>query len=174
MYGLLNPVIHCYAQNAVPDQETAKKIIGATKSYIAAISCETGNVTAEDIATLTPFKIIDFEYTPDAKYAVLWSGDIGCAGGSGAIQTNIAIVTTGRHGEFLVDPNLSSPIVKFEWIVSRNFPKIIGNTHDSIALDGLDYAGNDGMCCPSLPVRVTVRVDEKGNWKVVERIVERK
>jgi hypothetical protein len=58
------------------------------------------------------------------------------------------------------------------WIPG-DFPKLVGNTNDSIVLDGLDHDPDrhDALCCPSLPVRVTVRVDANGNWSIVERKV---
>jgi hypothetical protein len=166
LFGL---AVNCSAQEVPPVPDITKQIVRAVQSYANAISCPAGTVSPKSIAALFPYK--NLEDRDSAKYAVLWSGDIGCLGGSGSVATQIAIVTVGPNGHFRVVPGLSSPAIKFEGIQARSFPKLVGNTSDTLILDGLDYnpAGGDGMCCPSVLVRVTVRADEKGNWAVVER-----
>lgn len=158
-----------FAQSVPPVQEITKKIINSVTGYANAIACSGVKVDPKQIAALVPYKTMDDRET--AKYAVLWSGDIGCAGGSGTEGTNIAIVTVGAGDSFVVDPLHSSPVIEFHSVDARGISKIVGNTADSLVLDGLEYDpnGKDAMCCPSVPVRVTVRVDEKGNWKVVEK-----
>lgn len=154
------------AQNAPSVQEITKQIIKSAKGYQNAISCSDAEITPKDIAALTPYKTIDERM--DAKYAVLWIGDIGCAGGSGTSGTNVSIVTVGMGDSFVVDPHLSSPIIQFETPV-RTITRIVGNTRDTLILEGKEYADNDANCCPSITVRFTLRVDEKGNWKLVEK-----
>lgn len=158
-----------FAQSAPPVQEITKQIIRSVKAYANSISCGRVEISPKDIVALVPYKSIDDREA--AKYAVLWSGDIGCIGGSGTEGTNITIVTVGAGDSFVVNPLQSSPAIEFNSIAARGFPKIVGNTSDSLVLDGLEYdpSGKDAMCCPSVPVRVTVHVDEKGNWKVVEK-----
>jgi hypothetical protein len=168
-FALSSMFSNCFAQQTLSDPEITKKIIHSVKSYATGISCELGDIKPQDIAALEPYESGE---NHSAKYAVLWSGDIECLGGSSAIQTHIAILINGSHGELLVSPSLSSPVIKFESIDARYFPRLIENTHDSIVLEGLDYSPDDGMCCPSVPVRVVVHVDEEGNWKVIDRKVK--
>jgi len=156
------------AQNAPSVQEITKQIIKSAKSYQNAISCSDVEISPKDIAALTPYKTIDDRM--DAKYAVLWVGDVGCAGGSGTTGTNISIVTVSIGDSFVVDPHLSSPIIQFESPV-RMVSRIVGNTRDTLILEGKEYSDNDANCCPSITVRFTLRVDEKGNWKLVEKKV---
>jgi len=154
------------AQNAPPVQEITKQIIKSAQGYANAISCPGVVITPKEIAALTPYKTLDDRM--DAKYAVLWDGDIGCAGGSGTSGTNISIVTVSIGDSFVVDPHTSSPIIQFESPV-RSVSRIVGNTRDTLILEGKEFADNDPNCCPSITVRFTLRVDDKGNWKLVEK-----
>ncbi len=156
------------AQSAPPVQEITRQVVKAATSYKDAIACAEGKIGAKDIAALVPYKTLDDR--PDAKYAVLWGGDIGCAGGSGTHGTNIAIVTIGAGDSYIVDPLQSSPVIQFESPV-RYVNRIVGNTRDSIILEGLEYGPKDANCCPSITVRFTLKLDEKGNWKLVEKKV---
>lgn len=169
--GLSVVVSNSFGQTVPSVQEITKQIIRSVKSYASSISCGGVEVSPKDIAALVPYRSVDDR--DSAKYAVLWSGDIGCAGGSGTQGTYIAIVNVGVGDSFLVNPLESSPVVEFGSFEARGFPKIVGNTANSIVLDGFEYNpnGKDAMCCPSVPVRATVRVDEKGNWKMVEKNV---
>lgn len=157
-----------YAQSGPPVQEITKQVIRSVTSYANAISCPGVKVDAKQIAALVPYKTMDDRM--DAKYAVLWPGDIGCAGGSGTEGTHLSIVTVSTGDSYVVDPLQSSPVIQFESPV-RFVERIVGNTRDSLILEGKDYGPKDPNCCPSILVRFTVRVDEKGNWKVTEKKV---
>jgi hypothetical protein len=158
----------CFAQSAPPVQEITRQIIKAATSYSSAIACEDGKIGAKDIAALVPYKTLDDR--PAAMYAILWGGDIGCAGGSGTHGTHVSIVMIGAGDSYFVDPLQSSPVIQFESPV-RYVSRIVGNTRDSMILEGLEYGPKDANCCPSVPVRFTLKVDEKGNWKLVDKKV---
>ena len=153
-----------FAQNAPPVQEVIKGVLVSANNYAHAISCHDGQIEPKDVVTLIPYKTFDDRL--DAKYAVLWSGDIGCAGGSGTNYTNISIVNVGPGDSYVVDPHLSSPIVTFESPV-RHVDRIVRNTKDSLFLEGKEHGPNDANCCPSITVRFTLKVDKKGDWKLV-------
>jgi hypothetical protein len=158
----------CFAQSAPPVQEITRQVIKAATNYKDAIACAEDKIGAKDIAALVPYKTPDDQL--DAKYAVLWGGDIGCAGGSGTYGTNVSIVTIGVGNSYIVDPHQSSPVIQFESPV-RIVSRIVGNTRDSMILEGLEFGPKDANCCPSIPVRFTLKVDEKGNWKLVDKKV---
>ncbi len=158
----------CFAQSVPPVQEITRQVIKAATSYKDAIACVEDKIGPKDIAALVPYKTLDDQL--EAKYAVLWVGDIGCAGGSGTYGTNISIVTIGVGNSYLVDPLQSSPVIRFESPV-RLVNRIVGNTRDSMILEGLEFGPKDANCCPSVPVRFTLKVDEKGNWKLVDKKV---
>lgn len=155
-----------FAQSAPPVQEITKQIIRSATGYANSISCQGVTIQPKQIAALVPYKTMDDR--SDAKYAVLWDGDIGCLGGSGTSTENISIVTISTGDSYVVDPRLSSPLIEFSPGL-HNIDRIVGNTKDTLILEGLEFGPNDPHCCPSVRVRITMRVDEKGNWKVVEK-----
>jgi hypothetical protein len=149
--------------------EITRRIIRAVEAYAEAIAGDDISVRPESIAALSPYK--DRESRDGVKYAVLWEGNIGSLRVDGT-DVNIAIVTVGNADTFVVDPLQSSPVIVWGSSV-LNGVKLVGNTADSMTLEGPAY-DNDPMCCPSLSVRETVRVDEQGNWKVVKRKITEK
>lgn len=158
-----------FAQAAPPVQEITKEIIRPVEAYGNSIACSGVEVSPENIAALVPYNSPDDQFS--AKYAVLWIGDIGCSGGSGSVSTNIAIVTEAMGDTLLVDPLRSSPVIEFSIFDPKGCPKIVGNTTDSLVIDGFDYRPDykDPACCPSILVRMTVKVDVKGNWKIIKK-----
>jgi hypothetical protein len=164
--GCTTFMLSSFAQSAPPVQEVTKQIINSVTGYANAISCPGVKIDPKQIAALVPYKT--FDDRPDAKYAVLWAGDIGCAGGSGTEGTNLSIVTISTGDSYVVDPLQSSPAIQFESPV-RYVERIVGNTKDSLILEGMEYGPKDSNCCPSIKVRFTLRVDEKGNWKLAEK-----
>jgi hypothetical protein len=81
----------------------------------------------------------------------------------------MAMVNVDQWGQrFFVNVSRSSQAIEFDPGV-RWIERLVGNTADSLVLDGLEYGKDDLANDPSVPVRVTVRVDDKGNWKVVEK-----
>ena len=164
--GCATFMLSSLAQSAPPVQEVTKQIINSVTGYANAISCPGVKIDPKQIAALVPYKTFDDRM--DAKYAVLWAGDIGCAGGSGTEGTNLSIVTISTGDSYVVDPFQSSPAIQFESPV-RYVERIVGNTKDSLILEGMEYGPKDSNCCPSIKVRFTLRVDEKGNWKLVEK-----
>lgn len=159
LFSCLTP---SFAQSAPPEKEITTKIIRAVTGYANSISCPNVKIDPSQIVTLVPDQEIGDHNL--AKYAVLWLGDVGCWCGSGTEKTNIAIVTL--NCDYTVDPLRSSPIIKFRSPV-RYVERIIANTSDSITLEGMKYGPEDARCCPSIPVRFTLKEDKIGNWNLV-------
>ena len=158
---------NAFAKNAPSAQEITKEIILTVEAYANSIACSGIKINPENVAVLVPYRDTEDQFR--VKYAVLWSGDIGCSGGSGSVSTNIAIVRVGMGTSFVVDPLHSSPVIEFNFFDPRGCPKIVENSVDTLEIDGFDYnpSGEDPAYRPSVPVRLTVRVDKKGNWKVI-------
>ena len=154
-----------YAQDmaAPPIKAQTKAILTAVKHYSAAIACSDVAPDANNIAAMTPYK--SFDNREDAKFAVIWHGDIGCLGGSGTSSARIAVVKVGAGDSFYVSPSESSPQV--EEGLPRTVEKVVGATADSITVDVRDYGDKDANCCPSLRKRLTLKQSAKGNWAVV-------
>jgi len=149
-------------------KEITRQIIVATTKYANAVSCGGVQITPKQIAALAPYK--DFYAREEAEYAVLWDGDIGCLGGSGTSNPQVAIVKIGAGDSFMVDAQHSSPAIEFASPV-RYIERLVGNNRDSLILEGLEYGSNDSQSTPSIRVRFVMMRDNKGNWKTVSKEV---
>ena len=150
------------AEKEKSPEEIKRGVVDAVRRYASAISCPGVKVRTEDVLALIP---VD-EDRALPKYAVLWSGDLGCFGGSGIEATHLAIATIST-GKYIVDPRLSSPVVAFESPV-RFVTRVISYTSDSMTLQGNVFGPQDTRV-PSIPVRFTVKTDDKGNWKMTDK-----
>ena len=146
-------------------EDIKRGIVDAVRRYANAISCPGVKVRTEDALALVPVED-DERMLP--KYAVLWSGDLGCFGGAGIEATHLAIATVSS-GKYIVDPRLSSPVVTFDSPV-RFVKRVVSYTTDTITLQGNVFGPQDTRE-PSIPVRFTLKVDEKGNWKMTDKRV---
>lgn len=151
------------AEKEKSPEEIKRGIVDAVRRYANAISCPGVKVRTDDALALVPVQD-DERMLP--RYAVLWSGDLGCFGGSGIEATHLAIATVSS-GKYIVDPRLSSPVVGFESPV-RFVKRVVSYTPDSMTLQGNVFGPQDTRE-PSIPVRFTVTVDEKGNWKMTDK-----
>ena len=141
-------------------------VIEAAARYAQGIACDAQTITPGDVARLAGEAP---EETGDGtRFAVLWTADIGCAGGSGTTLTHIAIVRGGGLGQhaYYVDTQRSSPAIDFESPV-RVVERIVRHGPDELELEGMVQAEGEPNCCPSQPVRFTLRADEAGHWKLV-------
>ena len=102
------------------------------------------------------------------NFATRYALNRACVALKKPLVSGAAIKLTGQL--FVVDPRVSSPIIQFDSPV-RMVSRIVGNTRDTLILEGKVFADSDPHCCSSITVRFTLRVDEKGNWKLVEKKV---
>jgi hypothetical protein len=66
---------------------------------------------------------------------------------------------------------MSSPIVKFDVPVHR-ITGIIKYSKRELLLSAKDWGPDDPHCCPSIPVKILLKRDAKGNWKHVKTTKE--
>lgn len=154
---------------AAPDRssdEIKRGIADTVRRYANAIACPGVKVRPEDVLALIPSEDDDRRLS---KYAVLWSGDLGCFGGPGIEATHIAVATISS-GKYIVDPRLSSPIVEFESPV-RFVKRVVSYTADTLTLQGNVNGPQDVRGVPSVPVRFVLKLDDKGNWKLLDKRV---
>lgn len=161
---LLTTSVHAAEKEKSPE-EIKRGVVDAVRRYANAISCPGVKVRIEDALALVP---ADDDRRMLPRYAVLWSGDLGCFGGTGIEATHLAIATVSS-GKYIVEPRLSSPVVTFESPV-RFVKRVVSYTPDSITLQGNVFGPQDTRE-PSIPVRFTIKVDEKGNWKMTDKRV---
>lgn len=148
-----------------PVAEITKQVLEAATHYAVAVSCVNAAPHANDIAALVPWKVYDDR--ENAEYLVFWQGDVGCLGRTGTSGPQAALVKIGGGTTFYVDPTRSSPAVQLE--LPMVMERLVGNTKDSLVVDGIAYGDKDPQCCPSLRTRYTLRPDARGNWKVAEK-----
>lgn len=135
----------------------------AAKKHIETISCES-ILSPKNLVPLTPWRNCDNnDERHEAKYALFWSGDIGCEGGSGSPKTRITIIRIGMGSTPLVDTALSSPVVKFDF-QAHVVKRILKTKPNEILLEALDWGPDDPLCCASVPVRILLRQDKNGGW----------
>lgn len=151
--------------HAVNNTALTKKILATATAYQQAIACETSPITQENIIPLTPFT--DEEDQWESRYVVLWSGDIGCQGGSGTSTANITSIEIGAAQYVYVNSEESSPNIDYESPVAY-VRRVVSYAKDKLVLEGKTYAEKDPHCCPSLTIQFTLTQDTEGNWKKTE------
>lgn len=162
---LVTLLLSCSVHAAEKSSEEIKRgIADAVRRYANAISCPGVKVRAEDVMALLPGEDAGQRLS---RYVVLWSGDLGCFGGAGIEATHLAIATISG-GKYVVDPRLSSPVIAFDSPV-RFVKRVVSYSEDSLTLQGNVYGPQDKAGNPTIPVRFTVKVDDKGNWKLTEK-----
>ena len=148
------------------NDEIKRGVAEAVRRYANAIACPGVKVRPEDVLALIPAEDDDRRLN---KYAVLWTGDVGCFGGTGIEASQIAIANIS-NGKYVVDPRLSSPIIAFDSPV-RFVKRVVGYTDETLTLQGNMNGPQDVRGVPSVPVRFVLKVDEKGNWRLLEKRV---
>lgn len=148
----------------VPSGAASAGVASAVERYANAVACKGVRVSPADVLLLTNGN----EGVALPKYAVLWVGDMTCFGGSGTDKTNLAIATFNT-GQYVVQPELSSPVVAFESPV-RIVTNVVSHSARNLVLEGMEYGPGDPQSTPSVPVRFILRVDGKGNWKLVDKV----
>ncbi|MES2019195.1 MAG: hypothetical protein V4484_22100 [Pseudomonadota bacterium] len=155
------------AQGADKSADEIKRgIADSVRRYANAIACPGVKIRPEDVLALIPSEDDDRRLN---KYAVLWTGDLGCFGGAGIEATHIAIANIS-NGRYVVDPRLSSPIIEFDSPV-RFVKRVVTYTDDSLTLQGNVSGPQDVRGVPSVPVRFVLKLDDKGNWKLQDKRV---
>lgn len=157
---------HAWAQPEINPKDVPARVLEVAQKYQSSIACATSEAATQPVLELFPYT------TPqdreEVQYAVLWSGDIGCAGGTGTSSANITVVRMGGGNGFFVDAAQSSPNIIFESPVNY-IRKVVNYTEDAMTLEGKEYADKDPHCCPSVGVRFTLRADSEGNWLLSEK-----
>jgi hypothetical protein len=139
-------------------------VAGAVERYANAIACVGVKVSPDDVLMLTA----GYPAAPLARYAVLWVGDMTCYGGSGTEKTYLAIATQ-NSGQYLVQPELSSPVVAFESPV-RLVRRVVSHSAKNLVLEGMEHGPGDPPSAPTVPVRFILRLDGKGDWKLADKV----
>ena len=138
-------------------------VASAVERYANAIACAGVKVSPDNVLMLTA----GYPAAPMARYAVLWVGDMTCYG-AGTEKTHIAIATL-NNGQYLVQPEMSSPVVAFESPV-KVVRRVVSHSAKNLVLEGMEYGPGDPQTAPSVPVRFILRLDAKGDWKLADKV----
>jgi len=150
-----------------PTAAASAGVASAVERYANAIACAGVQVRPSDVLMLSS----GYQGAFQARYAVLWVGDMSCFGGAGteqAQQTQLAIATFS-NGRYVVQPELSSPVVAFDSPV-RLVTSVVSHSTRALVLEGKELGPEDPDNTPSVPVRFILRADAKGNWKLVDKV----
>ena len=164
MIAGLGIVLVGLSHDAFSAERISRDITRQVERYAHAIACPGVEVAPRMSVLLSRFN------GTDARYVVLWEGDIGCSGGSGSQRTHMAMVTLGAAHTVVVDPLRSSPAIRFESPV-RVIDRIVDHTRDTLTLEGKEHGSKDAECCPSVAVRFILRSDRKGNWILASKMM---
>lgn len=163
MFLIATSAVPALAQKSLNQEPVSKGVIDAVDSYRNSIACNYKAITRADVLAMTPLKNEEEFY--DAKYAVLWYGDIGCSGGH-AVSSNIAIVQFGWGATPVVNIHESTPAANFPISLIN---RLVAATKDTITVEALAHGPEDANCCPSIKTRYEVKLDNKGAWRVVKK-----
>jgi hypothetical protein len=158
------PIGHA-ASPALDPATIPNRVLETAQLYQNAIACANIDQAMQPVLALAPFE--SETHREEARYAVLWSGDIGCAGGSGTSTANITMIHIGSGDQFYVDVAHSSPQIHFDAPV-KLVREVLNYTQDHLTLRGRTYAEGDPHCCPSIDARFTLHADAQGNWLLTE------
>lgn len=136
-------------------------VASAVARYVNAVTCGGVRITPADVLLLSGGRAD----AAQARYAVLWTGDMACAGTD---KTHVTIATV-NGGEYVVRPEWSSPVVAFESPV-RSVTRVVSYNARVLVLEGKEDGPGDPNGAPSVPVRFMLRVDAKGNWVLVDKV----
>ena len=157
------------AQSVPPLVDASQAVIRVATAYANSIACPDVVINPQNVAALMPYR--GRNRRDEERYAVIWVGDLGCAGGTGSPRTYISIVKVGADDAYVVDPVRSSPNVK----IASPLPavdRIVSHTPDTLTLEGKAYAPMDALCCPSVLRQFTLKSDAAGNWDLVAKSVK--
>jgi hypothetical protein len=138
------------APGTPPQDQAIREVVRVANKFIKHGPCQPSLAEPSVVATMSP-------YTPEvragraaAQYAVLWSGDIDCRGGSGTHTMNFLLVEkSGAAAARIVGVDSIDGAASVE--------RIVAATPDTLTIDVYTWAPDDSTCCPSRYERWTLR-----------------
>lgn len=149
--------------SAVSTTSSASDLVeveAVVKRYASTVAClfEESDFKAVQVAgdKNEPMSFMDY-------YAVVWSGDFGCAGGSGTHGVILTTVGSRAGGTLLVLPDNPNTFVP-----TRTVSAVAG-AQGMVIIEGPAYLDNDPNCCPSGTASYVYKFDQRSEtMKLVE------
>ena len=131
-------------------QAAIQEVVRVANEYIIKNACEASSAEPSVVATMVPSTEQVAAGRATAKFAVLWSGDIGCRGGSGTNTMNILLIEKrGKKPARVVDADDVNS--------AANFERIVTTTADSLTVEVYTWSEDDPQCCASQYERWTLQ-----------------
>ncbi len=137
-----------YAAQAKPISQEKKIVLKQASNFAQAVACYTTfEADSEYKTTVKDIYLIE-KYPEYAEYFVFWSGDWGCAGGSGTYRsylTSFSKLTENRP--FIVDQqDILSDINADGYLVNDRFIEDVNFENGKFIITGSDFSneGDDG------------------------------
>ncbi len=164
---------------AASEQLEKYKALAVVKNYANAVACGTSFQRNEDGKIETSVKdVYTIEYGNDdysnVEFYVLWSGDHGCAGGTGTRYAELTKVVKSHIGNSYVvidqypfgedvDKHINYRFITEFKQLSPNLFKVVSGK----------FADDDVNSAPSLEETIIVERKQMGSWKVISSNVSK-
>lgn len=153
LLAILSPSV-CQAKES-SEMEFRKQALKVATQYAQSISCDY-SMNPSNLIALTPLINNSDEYP---EYVLIWSGDVGCYGGSHSIRYLITTINVRAGNTATVDPLLSSPAV--HWTINPNLiKKMTRISNNSLKIIAIDENESN--------VEIRLNRDVKGQWRVTQ------
>ena len=157
---LLSAMSAAHANDRALD-EIKRGVANAVERYAQSMSCTGVKVGPQDVMELAPNESGD----EASKFVVVWTDSTGCTGAPG---THI-VMASANNDDYLVDSSQSTRVEEFDGDDATFVQRVVNHSANSLTLEGKAYGPYDSNK-PSIPVRFTLRMDEKGHWKMADKI----
>lgn len=167
-----------YSAQAKPISQEKKEVLKQASNFAQAVACSTTFANdAEDYKTTVKDVYLIEKYPEYAEYFVFWSGDWGCAGGSGTYRsylTSFSKLTENRP--FIVDQqDILSDINADGYLVNDRFIEDVKFENGKFLITGSDFSneGDDGgNNFPANRYKYTLALDKNSDdykWKLIDK-----
>jgi hypothetical protein len=157
--------------NAETELEEKAKVLSVLKKYSETVACST---SFEEQGSLEPFlkDVYSIERDPEfgqATYYVLWSGDMGCAGGSGTSSFFISEITRDTSSRPFLVKNNEAFGDDFSKKVNPRFIESVKKINpDHFIVTSSEHAKDDANNFPSMKYQYVLQ-RQNWLWKVTSR-----
>lgn len=132
------------AQSSASQKTITDEVVRVANKFIDHGPCEPSRAEPSVVATMIPYTSEVAAGRATAKFAVVWSGDMGCQGGSGTNTMNILLVE--KHG---TDAPRIAGVDSIENV--DNVQRIVAATPETLTVDVYTWAEDDAQPVPLEP-----------------------
>lgn len=160
--------------------EAKHEVLEKAKQYAQSVACMTTFDDDSEEKLTSVNNVYPLEYSKmfdDGKvsgsFLVLWSGDVGCMGGSGTYGYSLTEFQRASDSRPFTMSNLDLLMDLYEVSeINTRFIQDVSYNNRTKALEiiSYDFAPNDSNHSPSLKYRYNFKNSDYGNWKLSEKV----